>query len=432
MPSLLPLAVFSLCLFMAQASNGQSPQRSYQPSELRSDLDRLERALRSKHPALFMYASPERLEHAFDSLHAAIRHPLTELEFLSVIASLYPLLGDGHTLFLPSRADASRKKRHLPFLLHWIDGHLWVIGNGSSDNRLAAGTEITSINGIPSAAIVDTLMMRQVRDGRNTTYPSWILNHYFKEYYRFSFGEPDSFSMGSSASGGIERTVVRSLPSDSIEDNIARRLLANGMQQAYGFGIRYESDGTAVLRIPSFERGSFSRTELDDSFEELRAKQARRLILDLRGNQGGEPRLAKRLLAHLLGEPFELVREGPASGMTRPRPVIFEGEVAALMDGGSFSVTGMVLACLERHGRAVFIGEEAGGNRTVLAGSPKRVVLPHTRIECHISTRLWLLADRPNDGHGVMPTLAVRPTTDDLLNGKDRVMQAALNRLGSR
>ena len=86
----------------------------------------------------------------------------------------------------------------------------------------------------------------------------------------------------------------------------------------------------------------------------------------------------------------------------------------------------MVLSCLERHQRATFIGEEAGGNRTVISGSPKKFTLPNTRLDCYISTRTWQLADGTNDGHGVMPTIPISPTIDDLVQGRDPVMEAAL------
>lgn len=381
------------------------------------------------HPAMFMYASPERFERCFDSLRSVVRRPMTEQEFLSAIASLYPLLGDGHTLFLPSRADADRAKRYLPLRLHWADGHLRILENGSSDDRLTPGAEIIAINGIPSAAIMDTLLMRQIRDGHNSTYPIWILNNYFTAYYRFSFGEPDSFRLRVRSPTGDDLFVAQALPADSIRANITRQALEAHPPEERVFGLRYERDSIAVLTIPSFERGSLTAEELDRIFEELHTRRTQRLIIDLRGNQGGEPKHAKRLLAHLLNEPFTLVRKGPTSGESKPGSPVFGGDLVALMDGGSFSATGMVLSCLERHGRATFIGEEAGGNRTALSGSPKRIVLPRTRIECHISTRLWQLVDGPNDGHGVMPTIAIHPRIEDLITGRDPVMEAALDSL---
>ena len=139
--------------------------------------------------------------------------------------------------------------------------------------------------------------------------------------------------------------------------------------------------------------------------------------------------MAKLLLAHLLNAPFHLVWKGPASGRCRPVAHPYAGKLVVLMDGGSFSATGMVLSCLERHGRATFIGEEAGGNRTVLSGSPKHFRLPNTGLDCYISTRLWQLVDRPNEGHGVLPTIAVAPTIEDIVHRRDPVMEAALRAL---
>lgn len=75
----------------------------------------------------------------------------------------------------------------------------------------------------------------------------------------------------------------------------------------------------------------------------------------------------------------------------------------------------------------MFIGEEAGGNRTVLSGSPKNFQLPNTHIACSVSTRLWRLVDRPNDGHGVMPTILVQPDIQDVISGRDLVLERALN-----
>lgn len=397
---------------------------SFDTRALQADLTFLRQQVLSRHPAPFMYGQQEKLVRHFDSLRTCLRGPMSGLRFLAHITSLYPLLGDGHTMFLP--ADDDGAKGYLPLEPVWIQGRLYIRRNGSADQRLAQGSEILAINNMPVAAVMDTLLMRQIRDGYNTTYPQWILNHWFKEYYRFSFGEPDRFDLLVATDQGNAHVIVGALPADSIRANILR----NAPQASPGepvFGLRYaQGDSIAILTIPSFEKGNVSTAMIDAAFGELRQRNTDRLILDLRGDQGGEPKLAKRLLAHLLTERFELVHKGPAAGWTKPRPDAFTGTLVVLMDGGSFSATGMVLSCLERHQRAVFIGEEAGGNRTVLSGSPRHVRLPNTRINGYLSTRLWQLADRPNDGHGVMPTIAASPTIEDIIHEHDPAMEAAL------
>ena len=413
------------CVAHVQANAQTSdPAPTFDTIALQADLSFLENLLLSKHPDPFMYADRAQLVNGFDSLRSSIRKPLSGLRFLAHITSLYPLLGDGHTMFLP--ADDDGAKRYLPLDAVWLQDHLYIRRNGSADHRLVPGTEILAINGVGSAALMDTLLMRQIRDGYNTTYPQWILNHWFKEYYRFSFGEPERFDLLVATDQGNTHAIVDALPADSIRANILRTTTQAPPNEPV-FGLRYaQGDSIAILTIPSFEKGSVSNAMIDAAFSELRQRKVNRLILDLRGDQGGEPKCAKRLLAHLLNERFELVHKGPASGWTKPRPDAFTGALLVLMDGGSFSVTGMVLSCLERHQRATFIGEEAGGNRTLLAGSPRHVRLPNTRINGFISTRLWQLADRPNDGHGVMPPVAVTPTIDDIIHERDPAMEAAL------
>ena len=411
----------------------------YEAKALQEDLSFLETKLKRSHPDLYMYTTPERFARCFDSLRATITGRGTDLQLVSAAAALYPLLGDGHTMFLPGPLTASRGTyaAYLPFDPVQVEGHLYVRRNGTADGRLAPGVEVLAINGVPAAAILDTLMRRQVRDGHNTTFPAWIINNWFKEYYRLSFGEPARFSVDLGSESGRMTVTVPALPKDSIRANIARNHPAAGIEDKARPLFRIAPDTShAVLTIPSFDdlRDPLypklsSKDVLHGAFSALLAMKVERLVLDLRGNQGGEPALAKLLLSYLLDEPFHLVWKGPASGKCRPQREPFTGKLLVLMDGGSFSATGMVLSCLERHGRATFIGEEAGGNRTVLAGSPKHVRLPNTGMDCYISTRLWRLVDRPNDGHGVMPTMAVSPTIGDIIHGRDPVMAAALRAL---
>ena len=418
---------------LAHLLNGHAHAQAPDPAPvfdtiaLQADLTFLQRQLLSKHPAPFMYCQQEELVRHFDSLRTCLRGPMSDLRFLAHITSLYPLLCDGHTMFLP--ADEDGAKRYLPLDAVWLQDHLYIRSNGTVDERLAPGTEIFAINNVPVAEVMDTLLMRQIRDGYNTTYPLWILNHWFKEYFRFSFGEPERFDLLVSTTQGNAHVMIDALAPDSIRANIVRNTTRAPTNEP-AFGLRYgQGDSIAILTIPSFEKGSVSNAMIDAAFSELRQRKADRLILDLRSDQGGEPKYAKHLLAHLLNERFELVHKGPTSGWTKPRPDPFTGTLLVLMDGGSFSVTGMVLSCLERHQRATFIGEEAGGNRTLLAGSPRHVRLPNTRINCYISTRLWQLADSPNDGHAVLPTVAVTPTIDDIIHARDPAMEAALRLL---
>ena len=422
-------------------AQGPSPGTTFPPEALLADIDHLQRVIQRKHPAPFLYTSTERLRQGFDSLRSTVHGPMTALRFLSHIAALYPLLADGHTMFLPGAASPvpGQPARYLPLYPVWADGRLVVLRNGSDDPQACPGAEILAINGVPSAAIMDTLMRRQVRDGANSTYPAWILGRYFREYYRFSFDGPDTFDVVLRGRHAPMHLRIAALPADRIRANEALRdpeprpsILEDDFRRSEL--LLEPARPIALLTLPSFDDlgarrpgRSANKRHLRGIFDRIHHHRVQSLILALRGNMGGDPALAKALLAHLLDEPFHLVLRGPAQGRCRPVKRPFTGKLVVLMDGGSFSATGMVLSCLERHARATFIGEEAGGNRTVLCGSPARIVLPNTRLDCMISTRLWRLADRMNDGHGVMPTDLVIPTIEDRLQGRDPALLRAFD-----
>ncbi|HOP45256.1 MAG TPA: S41 family peptidase, partial [Flavobacteriales bacterium] len=330
--------------------------------------------------------------------------PLTEFEFLGRIAALYPLLGDGHTLFLPTEEWAT-PARYFPLPVVFTDSALYLGCEAQRPDHPHNGARILRINGTPAEAIIDTLLTRQVRDGRHTSYATWILNKWFRSYYRLSFGEPGSFQVLIEQHG--ERTMMEL---DAVTSSEVRTPCSHGTGSAWE--LSFLTDSTALLRIGSFKPADLRTKDIDALFTTLEERGIQRLVLDLRGNEGGGPRSAERLLAHLLDRPFSLVAKGPFARTTKPRRPTYSGKLCTLMDGGSFSATAMVLAQLELHARGPLIGEESGGNRTVISGSARTMHLPHTRIACTISRKDWWLVEREVDGRGVMPTHPVASALD--------------------
>lgn len=395
--------------------------------ELRADLQQLRSLLERKHPAPYRYTSRERMDQWFDSLSNTLNTPMGARAFLANITTIYPLLGDGHTLFLP--ADDPVRHRYLPIdvLLH--GDSLFVRCDGPDGSGVRSGDRILMINGLRADEVVHALMQRQVRDGCNTTYPAWILDHWFRSYFRFAFGEPAEIDIQVRSADGIERSMrLSALPLDSIRAQWRTCV----PEQADAIQLTWADSGIAVLTIPRFEAAALAKAngnaseQLRMAFDSIRERNVEHLVLDLRGNQGGDPQLAKLLLAHLLTEPFTLVAEGPASGQRRPVAEPYTGRLYTLMDGGSFSATGMVLAQLELHRRGALIGEEAGGDRTVLSGSARTAVLTHSHIACTMSRKRWQLVHRADDGHGVLPTHPVDASAADRLSGRDPAMEAAM------
>ncbi len=230
---------------------------------------------------------------------------------------------------------------------------------------------------------------------------------------------------------------------------------------------------TAVLTIRSFgddpDKGTPAYPEfLKNSFRALEEKKIPNLVIDLRGNGGGHDEYGKLLFAHVMDRPFlyywtletkkdhydlfrftdespkdeeELAKQvrknargwfdvigHPNTGLQRPEAPRFTGRIAILVDGLSFSATGETTSVFHFHKRAVFFGEECGsGYYGNSSGFMVMATLPNTRIQIRIPLVFYTMAvdGYPKD-RGIVPDVPVTPTIEDLLAGRDPVMDRAL------
>ena len=431
-------------IFHIQAGHPQTlpydPTQRYSKEALKADLHFVRNHLEKMHPGLYRYSTRISLDQFFDSVDRVITGPMTGQEFYRLLALLHSRISNGHTMFLPgdsAMAWFNRSGRLLPLGVCFANGKLGIVENYSADSTLPAGAEIISINGLSVASIMEQLLARQVRDGYNRTYPIWILNHYFSAYYSFVFGQPTEFSLELKAGTGEQYTkYVTALTRDSIRYYRQIRYVAQYPPDKDGQGIvlhENKENKVAVLTIKSFDpdllrslyRQDYKQV-FDSVFAQISHHQIQSLILDLRDNQGGDFPPGRMLLSYLALHPSRFLLEGKEARMIQPRANHFKGRLLVLINGGSFSSTAIVCACLKRDRRALFIGEETGGNPHVISGDPVELVLPGTKIKAEISTTIYRITAGSNDGHGIMPDYPIYPTMVEILAGKDPAKALAM------
>jgi carboxyl-terminal processing protease len=160
--------------------------------------------------------------------------------------------------------------------------------------------------------------------------------------------------------------------------------------------------GVAMLRIPQFSRGISAA--LDDAL--LRNREARALVLDLRGNPGGlldeAVAVADRFLAD--GPIVQLVlNNGEEQAFSALAGGDLDRPLVVLVDRGTASSAEVVTAALQDRGRAVVVGSATYGKGTVQDsvlqpdGTRKSNTIGHyvTPKGSHI------------DGSGLVPDVAV-------------------------
>jgi C-terminal processing protease CtpA/Prc len=124
---------------------------------------------------------------------------------------------------------------------------------------------------------------------------------------------------------------------------------------------------------------------------------------------------------------FDLIFH-PNLGVQQPLSPNFKGKVYVLINGNSFSGTGECTSLIHYHKKAVFIGEECGsGYYGNTSGFMPELTLPNTRLRVRIPLLLYTMAvsGYPGD-RGIIPDHQVAPSIEDLLEGKDPVMEYAI------
>ena len=435
---------FFLILFNIRGlgqSNNYDPDHRYSVRELQVDFHFLQTKLEKIHPDLYMYTPKKELDLFFDSLYNTISSPLTEQEFYNIITLLNSKIKDGHTMFLPSekaRNYFNQNTGFFPFYIIILNRKLYVNMNCSPDTLIKEGAEIESINGISTQDVLEQLLKRQIRDGENQTYPTWILTNYFKDYYSFSFGHPRIYSIAyRNANAGLQTITINALSRDSIQvyrrAKYSGRMPATGEKQGITLDINGQA-GTAILAIKSFDKSLLKseykqefKSTLQAMFSRIRDNRIQHLILDIRNNQGGDFETGRFLLSWLIREPTEYLKNSAEYRMLAAFKNNYTGNLYVLINGGTFSNSGIVSSYLELAGRAVFIGEEAAGNKIVISGDPGDGILPNTKITVQLSSKKYIIRDAVNEGHGVIPAYYITPSVEDIINGKDPAKEFALD-----
>lgn len=161
-------------------------------------------------------------------------------------------------------------------------------------------------------------------------------------------------------------------------------------------------------------------------------KDARGLILDLRGNPGGIAGMAMGATGLMVQTNVSLgtmkMRAGEIYFACFPQPGAFTGPVVVLVDGSSASTSEIFAAGLQELGRAVVVGERTAG-----AALPSMFQeLPTGALFQFAFGDFKTPQGRLVEGEGVMPDRLTPVTAADLWRGHDRALETALLEIRKR
>lgn len=468
------ISILFFCANTQAQKTDFDPDKEFSVEDLLQDLELIYTSLDEGHPGIYSYTPKDSLVMAYQKAKASIKAPMTEREFRLACEPLVDLVRCGHTdVFPPTELIKYRKKtpaKDTPFQCVILNGKLYLSHVVKKDTLLARYQEIQSIDGRPAQDIIKRLMLASTSDGYNNTHKLNVANRAFPVYYRYIYGERDSFKLVLLDSLGKEFAETISRDTTKAKKKLAPAAKVSKKERFRKLTYPNEVSHSALLEIEAFQLRKHKKF-YKKTFKELKEKGVKHLIIDLRNNGGGSIVQATNLLKYLLKQPagfsfahkpgkrtykkhlkgkfpvgitkfaFSFFPNKKVNGMKVATPKSrkykkkyrFDGDIYVLTNGGTFSASVMVSSHLKDQKRATFIGSETGGGQNGSnAVITPYLVPPNTKIRLRLPVwHITHLISLPDIGGGVLPDYPIEYSIDDVKNKNDKAKKKAFELIGA-
>jgi len=344
----------------------------------------------------------------------------TDAEYHALVASLLAELGDAHTGLI--RPFPGEERLYFGISMSLDDGIIIEqVGATARAAGILPGAQILAVNGLPAEqalAALPAALRSGANDRQRRARAAFHILSTPEDTLELTYQNPD---------GPIETVVLRrpeQAPPPVDRQNAPTGPLITAETLPGGWGL---------IRIPTFSprNGHDLVAEFDDALEQVR--QAPGLILDLRGNGGGDSRLAERMAGRFFSQPFcygqdHFRQRIPLRAWSlrfeycvQPRGGTVTVPLVLLMDGRNMSSAEQFIVAFSESDRAVIIGRPSAGS----SGNPLTFPLPGDGLARFSTGAFYTRSGQLIEGNGIQPDITVPYTVADFQQGRDPDLLAA-------
>ena len=296
--------------YLAKKSFIPDPKYEFTVPELLEDFDLFTLALEEAHSGLYRFNNPQDYKILTDKIKSKLDHPMAAVDFYRLLCPIIAAIKCGHTrISLSNQIEEylDNKNIFIPFQFRFLLGRAYVVKNVTK-NTIPPGSEILSINDKPMSGIISDIFEKQGSDGDILTAKYKRLDNSFPKLYCQLIEQTNQFRIKFIPNG---RMNVKEITINGVDDSVWRQGIYTNIPQAkelLKLQIMKDS-GVAVLDIREFVSrdinemyGSFKHFT-DSAFSLINENNIQNLIIDLRGNGGGN--IAQELVTYLFDKPVK-------------------------------------------------------------------------------------------------------------------------------
>lgn len=462
---------------------------------LMEDYALLEQMVLDIHPGTYRYLDSAGVKGALSVLEQSFQQPLTHGEAYLAINKMLAKIQCAHTFASLYNQNSTVQsvihlgKDKLPFAFRWIEDQMVVTHDATSTGLLTTGTVIRSINGHSIEEIVDQILPFISRDGNTPANQKAQLEVLGYDFQYYAFDAYFSLLYAPRTSVTLEITDPQGL-SSTIEVSLTTRYDRNKQfLKRYQDFPRIQDDlwgfevidaNSAKLTLNSFALMGWKSLSMDykqflyRSFDEVKTKNIKNLLVDIRLNNGGNDEILGELLTYFdvdririedmegrtryrsypetlkahtrsWGGPepwyynlkadkasdgyYHFPKDGLINQKNKKKPNYFKGNVFLLTSSHNASLAYYTNKSFRLLNIGHIIGEETGGNlRGINGGQIVFLTLPNSGITIDFPV-MGMFAYTEQPDRGILPDELVSQSYQDFIEQIDTQQQFVLEQL---
>lgn len=409
---------------------GNSPQKVnpvLSLDEVREDFSQLTEKIEMEVPNAFYYYDRSDYELVKQRVYDQLKEGMTTEALFKVFYPLVQCLNDAHfAIHLPEEIMNSSKISYFPIKVIIHNDRLYALEDLSAESQIKKGEEILFINHISSKEILERLKGTNYQSQRDQLFFEYRNEAVFHRRLYALFGFTGSFE-------------VKTIDHSYAVKGVDAEQLKIPQKEDYEFKMLNTEIGYLKINQLTLPQDSLKNL-LENDFEILKKKAVKKLIIDIRGNLGGNSALAKNIFDYFRDTPYtlavgadyfhkgKLYHSDTKDHVHMPQLLKnkFEGQVVLISDVLTYSSAHMMQVGFKYYNLGITVGNESSES-LYITGEIKQTVLKNSKIALVAPTVNFVLPGYSADKKEYYrPDYVLYPSLEDRLNSNDVLLNKAL------